>query len=230
MGFIDRHSEWVAALIAGMASGVALAIGWNWTFPRNKDFWDIATAIGTVAAVLVALGIALADGRRKRRESLEAANLAAARVSVAVDESIARLVSAYGWVAFYRDEEQAGMRGFEAFQRSVILAEIDVPSSDLQALVPLPNRCAHRLARAMATLRSLTHNIDLRDDFFATHLATVSQYRDVREECVGKWRTTISEILDLLRVAHREFEAAAQLSAPIPDGVEVHGLPIDDEG
>jgi hypothetical protein len=226
MGYVERHSEWVAALVGGLVGGIAFATSWK--LAPTKDAWDIVTAIGTIGATVAAVGISLVSSFAKRRESADAASLAAARVSVEVESALAFMGAAHGWLAFYRDEQQAGTKSFElAFRTSIKSAQVDIAPSDLQALIALPNRCAHRLARAMASLRSLANNVDLMDDFFDAHPATVRQYRNAREDAVSRWRATAAEILDLLRVAHRELVAATHLSAPIPDLKEVYGIPFE---
>lgn len=116
-----------------------------------KDFWDVAAATGTCAAVIVALYTASAETRRKRRDELAAARVSAsgmyARLGIAggAIRSIRLRISE----ALTIDPGPAIISTIEA-----VFAEIpDIEIDELAPLIPLGNHCAENFSAAIDRIR-----------------------------------------------------------------------------
>ncbi|WP_144030069.1 hypothetical protein [Burkholderia sp. AU16741] len=112
----------------------------------TKDFWDVATAISTCAAVVVALGISLRDGRLRIRDELLQGKLNAAGTS-------ARLRVAQSYVSvcldFVRNPESQNAGESKFNLHANLLTQCPVISNDeIRGLAFLPNNCGARIAAA----------------------------------------------------------------------------------
>ncbi|WP_296228548.1 hypothetical protein [Ralstonia sp. UBA689] len=156
MPFFERHEEWVAALLAGLVSGLAVATVWH--FGPQKDFWDVLTALGTVGAAVVALLLANRDARRRKKEGWERAALAAASLSFRL--SIVA-VDVRGLHTKMREASQmdCAPSAFEEWQEH-LSGLITFSMAEIEPLIPLGN-CASAIASAQDRLvvarRLLTH-------------------------------------------------------------------------
>lgn len=221
---IDRHTEWVAAMIGGLLSGAGLATSWK--FAPTKDFWDVLTALGTVGAVFVALGIALFGSVQRRRAATEMANLAAARVIAAVEQSIKFASYASNWAENSNQSNNRVESDYAALKRCLNSAQIQVENGDLLALVQLPKRCAHRLARASAILTALQREVVAFQSYFDRELPDFTLLHERRAEVCGAWRQQIASAIELLVIVKSVCAKAADLGAPVPDGAEILRITI----
>lgn len=219
MPFIERHQEWGAALVLGLVGGFGIATTWQST--TSKDFWDIATAVGTVGAVVVALWIALAGSAQRRREVAEVAGLASARVSAVVEQSMPFLTYALNWASEEGALSIPTPQRFASFQRTLDSAQIEIESADLLALVPLPKRCAHRLARAVAILGAVRREAVALNLYFDPAEGTFNLVGDRRAELYSKWHKQLGDAMELLVVVRQVCAQSAHISAPLPDDTEI---------
>jgi hypothetical protein len=220
MLLFERHQEWVAALIMGLVGGVGIAT--VWTFAPAKDIWDIATAIGTVGATIAAVGIAISGNNQRRREALQVANLVAARVGALAEQSIKFAVYASKWASFYEEPDpMRPVQRFSKFADNVQRAQLEIPLADLLALVPIPNRCAHRLARAASLLAVLHRDVSVAAGYFDISTYEYVVWSERRIELAKDWSQRLQDILVLLAVVKHECVKATHLSAPVPGVVEI---------
>ncbi|MBN3838868.1 hypothetical protein [Burkholderia sp. Ac-20349] len=131
ISFFALHRIWV---ITARASG------------STKDFWDVATAIGTCGAVVVALYVAFRDSRRKARaESLEA-SLAAAGLTFRIGIACNSVNRVLQWAEAALQVDTAPDK-FKMYADK--LDELDICSTDeLRSLIALPDNCAKKIAGA----------------------------------------------------------------------------------
>jgi len=164
---MKRAWEVVHLAFVGLLVGVgffALARIWSVAALADhsgKSFWDVATAIGTCGAVLVALHISIADTRRRSREQMTLAKITAAGCSLrmatawaAVDQALKEVNS-----AILQDQKASPA------EISLIKADLEAlptcSNEELMALAPLPDFCAHHIAGAADHIRGAIHMLTL---------------------------------------------------------------------
>lgn len=134
-------------------------------FPKrvDHDVWDILTAIGTVGAAVAAVWIATNEARRRRKSEMEVAELAVAGMAFRLLHDHSKLQVVMLWL-----ENQAVSASFQEFMKQAKqLEELCAwRAEDLLPLVPLPGRCAFKLAMAADQIR-----------FCATYLQTSGHAR-----------------------------------------------------
>ncbi|MGO4326771.1 hypothetical protein AB4Z48_18250 [Cupriavidus sp. 2TAF22] len=223
MNLRDDSRVIIGCLLGGLFGGIAIATAWKFTFKPEKDAWDILTALGTIGAVFTALAISLLDGKRRRRAAADQANLVAARASVSISVAIREISFATALLDFYDDPKDKYSNTYDVIKEHIQLAHIDLTHSDLAALVALPNRCAHRIARAGALLRYVERDMGRNAWLFDRSAHALAQSPSGRVDRIEHWANAAHDAGNLLAVANRECEAASELSAPMPDGQEVWG-------
>lgn len=149
MRWSDDTRILLACITGGLVGGIGIATSWRST--TSKDFWDVMTAVGTVGAAVVAVGIALWQEHRARSEKMDKARLRASALTMRV--------------AFVTAEISAGALHLTAAathdcapeyfgQLAARLAQVKVwDASEIEPLVSLPNGCAHNLAAAFDRLQ-----------------------------------------------------------------------------
>lgn len=140
----------VVMLVAfGALLGLVVAYIWPWKTAietQSKHWIDVMTAVGTVGAAVVALGIALRDGREGRRRAFAIANLTAAGMTFRLASAVRTLKSAMDWAEATKQFDCAPS---DFAKWHLTLSRLEVCSRDEQlAVVPLPNDCAYKLAGA----------------------------------------------------------------------------------
>jgi hypothetical protein len=180
-----------------------------------KSFWDVASAIGTCAAVLVALWLGVRQERIRRSESLVRARLVAARVTPRLSLTLdaVNLLSAH--MRRYDDSDVKTGDQLVRMQNSAFMAVFDMPIDDLTALSPLPNHCALRLARAMALMEMTKAEVDE----WSTQFWTQETNARSRTLHAKRWTNWANEAAALLELALFECTNASRgiLAPPTPD-------------
>ncbi|MBU9153144.1 hypothetical protein [Burkholderia gladioli] len=140
----------------------------------TKDFWDIATAIGTCGAVVVALYVAFIGQQRQKADERIKGVLTAASVQYrltatqrSIKIAIAKIESMVQSVALIRsqqgDEEMVREASIHASEliKSTLRAVIEVIDDmreltfdEMHSMTGLPGDCAIQIASAQARIRS----------------------------------------------------------------------------
>jgi hypothetical protein len=218
-------------VIATLFGGLTLAIYPGWksvgqylpALPQWSDLIAATSAIGTCAAVFVALWIAGKQNREDNRRSLEAAQLHAASLAGGLQETATYVRNIAVMLAF-SDTQENRKRGLQS-AATALQAPIKRPSTEaLVALIPLPNRCAHRIARAYDLIEVAQSQAEryLRLDLGAKPFGDLVGHSDQR-------RSALMKASDLLTVANKECVSAAESGAPYPTSLEIFGEWHDDE-
>ena len=112
---------------------------------KEHDILDIATAIGTVGAAVAAVWIATNEGRRRKKEALDIANLTASSMAWRVTHDAAKVGIILDLLQEAKHVDQSPER-FAEYQQE--LADVcNWTLSDLLPLAPLPQSCAVNLAQ-----------------------------------------------------------------------------------
>lgn len=216
---IETWKAWVM-LAFGVLVGVVVTYIFPWPIwfkPSPKDWIEAVSAIGTVAAVIVAIGIALRDSYRRNRESQQRAILVAARLGPEFQRSIDEVMSLFAKLEFTHlsTGEMLEHADFVA-----CLHQLRVPligAHDLDSLAALPKNAAYRLARALAIL----------DYEFSCLVDRHRNHREgdmhvVSDEEVEDVRSRLLPPLDMLRLAVQEMERAARPLVARPEPEEMY--------
>ncbi|HDR9022718.1 TPA: hypothetical protein QDB09_003272 [Burkholderia vietnamiensis] len=174
IGFLAVYRVWTI---------VALAVG------STKDFWDIAAAIGTCGAVIVALHIASADTRRKQRDELAAARVSASGM-------YARIGVVHGMLhSIQRNISEALANGCGPATIpaiGVVLAEIPaIEIDELAPLIPLGNHCAENFTAALDRIR-------IAKQVIATEGEKPKPTKESRQECLEFVNSLLLEAFNMI--------------------------------
>jgi|GEM_PF-2309500 len=130
---------------------VALFIDYAMPHPvgkPDKDAWDILTACGTVSATAAAVWLGLRQELASAKAAKVRAHIIAARITpqlnIAVGESSA-LMTLLDW---YNDLGKHDRNYLERLEKIAGVAAPRLTTDELTDLIPLPDQCAHLLARA----------------------------------------------------------------------------------
>lgn len=185
----------------------------------SDSTWDMLSAIGTLAAVAVALGVSGHAAWKSRCVEKDKSELAAAKMlsPLSTLESMASYLAA---VIGFRNIETSepdpillrGLIDLEELSKSISI-------DDLYALLNLPNHSAKRASRSLGLIQTLTTYA--RPVLIGERWAS---YRvDQRDHYYKEWSDRLSEISDLLLVAKKACEDAAAAGAPHPSRAEIQG-------
>ncbi|AKE03789.1 hypothetical protein K6W16_13740 [Burkholderia dolosa] len=147
-------------LLLGIAF-VALARVWTIVAQSSgsqKDFWDVATTIGTCGAVAVALYVSFTDQRRRVRDEAAMARVTASGITNRLTVAIARLVALKGTidVAVSKQIARVDLETLGYDLRTLEICTLD----QVRALIPLPHFCADNIAAAQDRLHVALTFID----------------------------------------------------------------------
>lgn len=207
----------VVGLLVGLAFGGAIA-------PPRAPEW--LSAIATTAAAVIALWIALAEGRRRRRDEADRAALVAARlcgtlVAAAADLDGFCVASEFHDSTTWRSNLMRGAEQAEMVDRIIHhagRAGLRVDSDILVQLTPLPNRAAVRLAVACGLIEAVHSN--------AVGLRATLEWNegslDWRQDQIERMLATVRGASRYFAVAVRELQVAADIHAPFPTDAEVN--------
>lgn len=189
----------------------------------TAEVWiNAVTAIGTFAAVAVALWLGISANRRTDREAQTRARLAAAGISARLSTTADRLSSLAATSEFLDltiPERDAIHNALAEVRRGIKQEYFRPDDVALLALATLPNNCAHRIARAFDYI----DRVRVQDAALGAALLIDSTSHTQREHMLNSWRADLRSADDLLKVALRECIAASALGAPMPSGEELYG-------
>lgn len=184
-----------------------------------KDVWEAASALGTCAAVIVALVFsyrALADSRRIEKDR---SDLAAARLLGPVSSLEEQVSLLYACLVFNDDDYENS-----APQISELLGEIEsaastITTDDLYQVLGLPGHAAKRLARALG----LIHIFCRQTKYRLSQARWSESALTVKREAYKRWAGSVSDIRDHLQIATRQLDSVAATGAPRPSSEEMYG-------
>ena len=198
----------LGCIIGGFLGGFAIATCWK--SQTDKSFWDIATAIGTVAAAVVAVGIALWQDRVRRSDSELRARLVATTLVDRMKRNVDRLQAASLVIrdAHSRVETSKGLKQtmFSFAERAVwirqaaesaseyIRAIEEISLNELATVSVLNVRHAEELARSAAQTKYIGKQLE------------PGHYRSMTDDGRAALVTQIQDAKALLRPALTEFE------------------------
>lgn len=135
---------------------VFLAYAWPSDPQKPKDAWDVLTAVGTLAAAIVALGIAVFQNSRESRDAISRGRIAIALMKGRTMEMHQRALQ----LAFTLNSELAGefdQLALDRIERTLEPAlAIEIWTSDeILPLAALPDDCAEQLAVAVGLFRDV---------------------------------------------------------------------------
>lgn len=175
------------------------------------------SAVGTLAAVVVALGVSGHTAWANRRAEKDRSELAAAKMlsPIIVLEEKARYLYAF----FSFDDEESvkqHARVLSLIQEFEVMAKA-VSIDDLYPLLHLKSHAAKRAARALGLIQTFSA------DAIATLLHSSWGALRVRKVQYKRWAGMLSEINDHLSVVVSACADAASTGAPRPTPEEIHG-------
>lgn len=184
-----------------------------------KDVWEAASAIGTCAAVIVALVFsyrALADSRKIEKDR---SDLAAARMLGPVNSLEEQVSLLYAWLIFNDDEYEKSDPHVLVLLGEIELAASTITTDDLYQVLGLPGHAAKRLARSLG----LIHIFSGQAKYRLTLPAWTKSEVMVKREAYKQWADLVSDIRDHLQIAIRQLKSAAETGAPRPTSDEIYG-------
>lgn len=226
-------SEWAvlerpfrAPLSVCLAIGIAVGclLGWiagRWSLAHLDIRWlEWTTALGTVAAVVVAVFLALRDQVRLRHAGENSASLVAASISPNLNIACQKLrvfraelafgaVKTFGDACFFGTQFLAGPR-------------LEISQEALESLVPLPNKCAQRIAKGVSLLAFA--KVKIADDI---NLMSGHEAIPFNTEASAQWARAIDEAYTYLSAGTRVCENFADVSTPVPSPAELYGYPFE---
>jgi hypothetical protein len=117
-----------------------------------KDFWDIATAVGTVGAAVAAVWIALRQNAVRHEEELVRVRIVASRLIPKLTFALEQIRSIEAYLAFTDEEMRKERRFITGILRDVQALRLELNNADLTALAALPNRAGFRLAHGIGQI------------------------------------------------------------------------------
>ncbi|GBG03938.1 hypothetical protein AZSI13_32650 [Azospira sp. I13] len=154
-----RNESWPTIMVIG-AFAIGVLLG---EFPSHGDWqpkWEMVSAIGTIAAAVIALGISLGEGYRRRREAYVRAQLTAARIT----GHLAMLVAKLGYISLSARQcidDNAPVSICELLLNQLLEIDIGVTDDELLVLEPLPNQSAFLLAGAKGSIASAKNYLSM---------------------------------------------------------------------
>jgi len=192
------------------------------TFALDQ-IWDPISALGTLAAVLVALYLARSDQRRQKEEATVRARLSAASMTYQLQTTHHAISSCIARVVFGGTDTGSAnevLLALTEIKKVVSGPWFEPKPDDLVPLVSLENSCAHRIARftdLIGAVRGLASDLDLSSlsEAQAAHL-------------LETWLTILKNAADLLGAALVVCERASEKGAPDLTPEERTGPEFDD--
>ncbi|MDN7412649.1 hypothetical protein QZM42_29420 [Burkholderia vietnamiensis] len=146
----------------------------------TKDFWDVATAIGTCGAVIVALYVSRTDRRRKAQDETRIARLTASAVTLRVGAAIALLREIRSIAESANDRIHVPPKELELI--ADMAARVTICSrEEVKDMIPLPDNCADNIAGAIDRIRTAEEK--LRSEAVNSYTTQISRW-DALENAV----------------------------------------------
>jgi hypothetical protein len=196
----------------------------HWSSMTASDWGTWVGALGTVLAFVGTIWLATSQDRQRRRAAQDVAHLVAARIAGELESAINQSENLQAALEFSDESKTNIWKHFPV--RS--FPEHDSALCDVQSLAlltPLPERAAHRIARAVGLLQNVTTDISQYSD--GTRWGNVTP--GGRAYYAKRWSAIISQALELLSVAKGQCVKAADTGAPHPTPEEVYGPWIDQD-
>lgn len=185
--------------------------------------WEALSAIGTLLAVIVALGISVHSSKASAKSEMDRAELAAAKMLSPISSLTWKVSGLFAWFAFNsieaKDSTSRVMKQID--ELDALASSITIDS--LYPLLKLPSHAAKRSARALGLIHTFINDVRATMNHPSWERIGHSQKAATYEAWVGR----LSEIKDLLEIAERVCEASAQSGAPRPTSEEIH---LNDQG
>lgn len=191
-----------------------------------SEYISLLGAVGTVGAVVAALKLARRDRDQALADSEARARLAAASVSARLSltsERIRSLVPTAIFLNLDLPEASARIQAIDRVRRELKRIKFRPDDRTLLALTPLPNNCAHRIARAFDYIESLRRETDALPVGLMSETMSGAEVSATLERFSGY----LLAASDLLNVAIDECAKASDIGAPMPSGQELFGEPTD---
>lgn len=180
--------------------------------------WEALSAIGTVLAVIVALGISVCSAISSGKTEMDRAELAAAKMLSPLSSLAWKVSEMFAWFAFSDCEPpDSGAKVMKDLDELEVLAN-SITIEDLYPLLKLPSHAAKRSARALGLIHTFVS--DVRGAI--THPSWVGIGTTKKAAAYKRWFEMLSAIKDHLEVSVRVCEASAQSGAPRPTSDEIH--------
>ena len=186
------------ALVITMLTGV---LGYEyvpWGDFSRSDWASWAQTVGTVAAIGATIWIATREDRRRHKEAYQLAVLTAASMRLRTASALARVryIAAKIDAAHKHDAAPESLRSFADFIRATTVCS----DEEQVKLLPLPNRCAFRLAGSRDNLRAAA-------DFLESLMSSTERLNsDRRKETFGMAALATSEAERQLKIAVAECQ------------------------
>lgn len=185
--------------------------------------WDMLSAVGTLAAIAVALGVSGHAAWANRKVEEDRSELAAARMLnplLALERK-----GAYLSICFAFSESDFAESGANVL---TALSELEAMSKaisveDLYPLLKLPSHTAKRSAWALGLIQAFTTDACA----LLAHHSWVDLKISHKLFHYKRWFGMLSEIHDHLTVAVAACESAASIGAPRPSPEEMYGGPTN---
>ncbi len=177
--------------------------------------WDMLSALGTLAAVAVALAVSGHTSWVIRRADKDRSELVAARMLSPIMELERRASYLLSWFCFNDQEPDDGyVNILRAIQELDVMAGA-ISIDDLYPLLQLKSHAAKRTARALGLIQSFS--ADAGAIILHHSWSDVSRHKTQYKQ----WVAMLSEIKDHLSIALLACEAAASIGAPRPTAEEI---------
>jgi len=180
--------------------------------------WEALSAIGTLLAVIVALGISLYSSKAGAKADQDRAELAAAKMLSPISSLTWKVSGLFAWFAFnsIETEDPTAIVLKQIDELDVLASSITIDS--LYPLLKLPSHAAKRSARALGLIHTFTN--DVRATLNHPSWRCIGQGQ--KTTTYEAWAGQLSEIKDLLEIAEWVCKASAQSGAPRPTSDEIH--------
>lgn len=198
-------------LLIGVLVGAAIGGGISW-----KNVLDIATAVGTCGATLVALWLGLRARFEARQDAWLRAVLTAARTHPSLCNATEKLREAALMSGFRAEGMQDGVylqiaqgQSVAALQAMLNQPALNIPVDSLILLAPLPRGTSTRLARAMGLLSEVRRSSDILHEPIWSK-ATL----DERERLIRTIAEATLDVVEILDACLRQMQVAADRGVP----------------
>ncbi|MFD4120324.1 hypothetical protein ACFWQD_03370 [Alcaligenes faecalis] len=212
----------LASLFVGLGAGGAT--GWLVaTFPGwvgawdTAYWWDIAAAIGTVGAVIVALGLAGLDYFRRRQGRKIRASLYAISIASKLQKYIDQLSGPA--VFMIMNSKNDHMKTYEKLQQAVYKLDDGIPITDLLPLHDLDGKVASRIAHGFAQIDIVRKEME-KTERLAAHY---NQYPPISKKSAIDLAVQLHLALDYLKAAKKTCQNSQGNYVVHPSGEDVHG-------
>ncbi len=216
-------------VLVGAAAGAVGMFALHAAYPSLYNFWpatsqDLAAwsqVVGSVGAIAGAVWIASRQSREKKADDLLRAQLTAAGISIQLSRFASELHQ-FSLLNGFSDleAEEPEVDEFNSIQLWLSRPRYRPEQSEFLAIIPLPNKAAHRLARGYELLQVLKVRTQSRG---ALEQLFTRASRATRRVILNRLSDEIGVASDMITVAARECELASQIGAPYPSTEEIYG-------